>query len=150
MWQWVFVGSVVSLVVLAGAGLYNVYAGGTLLGWDDLARLWMARLPIAGALVWLALHASREAALAKRLEEDYGYKAAIAASFLGFQQQMAGIGHSAAEGSPLTQLCRDTLETIGSSPGRIYDRHRLTITPAGELAAATVSAVKVSGIGKPT
>lgn len=150
MWQWVFVGSVVSLVLLAGAGLLNVFAGGTLLGWDDLARLWMARLPIAGALVWLALHASREAALAKRLEEDYGYKAAIAASFLGFQQQMAGIGHSATEGSPLTQLCRDTLETIGSSPGRIYDRHRLTITPAGELAEATVSAVKISGIGKPT
>jgi hypothetical protein len=30
-----------------------------------------ARSP--GALLWLALHASRESALAKRLEEDYGY-----------------------------------------------------------------------------
>lgn len=141
-WQWLFVGSVVCLVLLALGGLYNVYKDNTVLGWDDLARLWIARLPIAAALVWLALHSSREAALAKRLEEDYGYKAAIAASFLGFQRQMAQIGEDASEGSPLSQLCQDTLATIGSPPGRIYDKHRLTVTPVGELAEA---AAKASG-----
>ncbi len=103
-------------------------------GWDDLARLWVARLPIAGALIWLALHSSRESALAKRLEEDYGYKATIAASFQGFHKQMGDIGNTAPEGSPLAKLCSDTLYTIASPPGRIYDKHRLTITPTGELA----------------
>lgn len=149
-WQWLFVGSVACLVILALTGLHNVYKDNTVLGWDDLARLWIARLPIAAALIWLALHSSREAALAKRLEEDYGYKAAIAASFLGFQKQMAKIGEDASEGSPLSQLCQDTLATIGSPPGRIYDKHRLTVTPAGELAEAAVGATKSGTPAQPS
>lgn len=140
-WQWLFVGSVIALVALAATGLWSVYKNDVLLGWDNLARLWLARLPIAAALVWLALHASRESALAKRLEEDYGYKAAIAASFLGFQKQMADIESSVREGSPLSKLCADTLATIGSPPGRIYDKHHLTITPAGELAKAAAQVI---------
>lgn len=141
-WQWLFVGSVLSIVLLALTGLWQVYGSGSALSWDELARLWLARIPIAGALVWLALHASRESALAKRLEEDYGYKAAIAASFLGFQKQMADIGSSAGAGSPLGKLCADTLATIASPPGRIYERHKLTVTPASELAAAATRAAQ--------
>lgn len=108
-WQWLFVGSLVLLIALAASGLWTVYRDGVILAWDDLARVWAARLPIAGALVWLALHASTESALAKRLEEDYGYKAAIAASFLGFQKQMAEIGSSVQSASPLSKLCDDTV-----------------------------------------
>ena len=133
-WQWLFIGAILSIVILAAIGLWQVSQAGTTLGWDDLARLWVARLPIAGALIWLALHSSRESALAKRLEEDYGYKATIAASFQGFHKQMGDIGNTAPEGSPLAKLCSDTLYTIASPPGRIYDKHRLTITPTGELA----------------
>ena len=140
-WQWLFVGSVIALVVLAATGLWSVYKNGVLLGWDDLARLWLARLPIAAALVWLALHASRESSLAKRLEEDYGYKAAIAASFLGFQKQMADIESNVSEGSPLSKLCADTLATIGSPPGRIYDKHHLTVTPTSELAKVAAQVI---------
>ena len=140
-WQWIFVGSVGALVLLALTGLWNVYSASSLLGWDDLARLWLARLPIAGALIWLALHASRESALAKRLEEDYGYKAAIATSFQGFQKQMADIGTTAPAGSPLSKLCDDTLSTIASPPGRIYDKHRLTVSPTSELTDAAAKAM---------
>lgn len=145
-WQWLFIGSISSIVILAASGLWQVSQAGTSLGWDDLARLWVARLPIAGALVWLALHSSRESALAKRLEEDYGYKAAIAASFQGFHKQMSEIGNAAPEGSPLAKLCGDTLATIGTPPGRIYDKHRLTITPTGELAD---TAAKLTSMDKP-
>ena len=141
-WQWLFVGAIGALVLLALTGLWNVYDAKALLGWDELARMWLARLPIAAALVWLALYASRESALAKRLEEDYGYKAAIATSFQGFQKQMTEVGTSATVGSPLSKLCEDTLTTIGSPPGRIYDKHKLTITPAGELASAVNDTVK--------
>lgn len=146
-WQWLFIGAILSIVTLAAIGLWQVSQAGTTFGWDDLARLWVARLPIAGALIWLALHASRESALAKRLEEDYGYKAAIAASFQGFHKQMADIGNTAPEGSPLAKLCGDTLSTIASPPGRIYDKHRLTVTPTGELAD---TAAKLTSTGKPT
>lgn len=148
-WQSLFVGSIGCLVLLAFFGFINVYKDNVILPWDELARLWIARLPIAGALVWLALHASKEAALAKRLEEDYGYKAAIAASFLGFQQQMTQIGKESPEGSPLSQLCQDTLATIGSPPGRIYDKYRLTVPPAGGLAEVMKGGEKMATASKP-
>ncbi|WP_287964767.1 hypothetical protein [Diaphorobacter sp.] len=147
-WQWLFVGSVSFIVLLALTGLWHVYKSGTPLTWDELARLWVARLPIAGALVWLALHASRESALAKRLEEDYGYKAAIAASFQGFQKQMADLGSSVQESSPLSKLCGDTLATIASPPGRIYEKHQLTVTASGELAAAAAEVMKREKVAK--
>jgi hypothetical protein len=132
-WQYLFVGSVILLVVLAFTGVLHVYQAEKLLTYDEQFRLWLARLPVAGALVWLALHASRESALAKRLEEDYGYKAAIASTFLGFHKQMAEIGTDVMPGSPLSKLCSDTLATIASPPGRIYDKHKLTVSPSDEL-----------------
>lgn len=144
-WQWLFVGSVGALVLLAATGLWQVVKGTTPLSYDDLLRLWLARLPIAGALIWLALHASRESALAKRLEEDYGYKAAIAASFQGFQEQMGKIGGTASDNTPLGKLCDDTLATLASPPGRIYDKHKLTVSPAGELASAARTVTDVVG-----
>lgn len=141
-WQVVFVAALSLIVTLAGLGLVNDYLERRVLSWDELARIWAARLPIAASLVWLALYSSRESALAKRLEEDYGYKAAVAASFIGFQNQMTQVGKTASEGSPLAQLCKDTLETIGSPPGRIYDKHQLTTTPMSELTAAVKTAVE--------
>lgn len=144
-WQWLFVGSVGALVLLAVTGLWQVVKGTTPLSYDDLLRLWLARLPIAGALIWLALHASRESALAKRLEEDYGYKAAIAASFQGFQEQMGKIVGTASENSPLGKLCDDTLATLASPPGRIYDKHKLTVSPGGELASAARTVTDMVG-----
>jgi hypothetical protein len=139
-WQTIFVGSVCLLVALAFSGMWHVFQGNNVITYDELARLWLARLPVAGALVWLALHASRESALAKRLEEDYGYKAAISSSFLGFHEQMSKIGTAAGADTPLAQLCGDTLATIASPPGRIYEKHALTVTPSDEL-KETVKAI---------
>jgi hypothetical protein len=138
-WQWVFVGSVLALVILAATGLWEVLRDPHALTYQEVLLLWLARMPIAAALVWLALHASHEAALAKRLEEDYGYKAAIAASFQGFNDQMREIGSLASADAPLSVLCRDTLRTVGSPPGRIYDSHKLVVSPADELAGVAQS-----------
>src|SRR5882672_2527343 len=145
-WQRLFVGAVVALVALAGTGVYHVYQLASVPTYDELARLWLARLPIGVALVWLALYASREASLAKRLEEDYAYKAAIASSFQGFQNQMKEIGSDVAPSSPLGKLCVDTLSTIASPPGRIYDKHKLSVSPASEL---TEMAKGISEVVKP-
>lgn len=131
-WQIAFVGSLTFLVILALTGLWQIYDRGSVITYDELGRIWLARFPVAAALVWLALHASREAALAKRLEEDYGYKAAISSSFMGFHKQMEDIGSTEAS-TPLGQLCGDTLATIASPPGRIYDKHALTVTPGTEF-----------------
>jgi hypothetical protein len=143
-WQWVFVAALVVLVMVGSTGLWQAYGAGTALTYDHLARIWLARLPIAGALIWLALHASRESALAKRLEEDYGYKAAVAASFQGFHKQMAEMGQLSAGASdgPLSKLCADTLATIAAPPGRIYEGHKLTVTPTAELTKVVADAVQ--------
>lgn len=143
-WQWLFVGSVISLVLLSLTGLLHVYSVGDGLTYDSLLRLWLARLPIAGALIWLALYASRESALAKRLEEDYGYKAAVAASFQGFHKQMSEIAGSANGDSPLVKLCADTLATLAMPPGRIYDKHALVVSPGKELTDAATGIIEAT------
>ncbi len=132
-WQWIFVGALLFLVAIAFTGLWHIYQLEKAPEWDELARLWLSRLPIAGALIWLALHASREAALAKRLEEDYGYKAAIASCFEGFRTQMAEVDTTKSTSSQLAKLCENTLATIASPPGRIYDAHKLVVSPTEEL-----------------
>jgi hypothetical protein len=132
--------------VLAISGLSHIYQSANTLSYDELIRLWLARLPIAAALLWLAIHASRESALAKRLEEDYGYKAAVAASFLGFNKQLSDMTDKTGQNIPLSTLCSDTLATIASPPGRIYDKHQLTITPTDELKSLVKDVVgQISG-----
>ena len=144
-----FVGSVLAIVGLTIFGLWHVFQAGIAPSYDELLRLWLARLPVVGALVWLDLHASHESALAKRLEEDYGYKAAIASCFEGFRKQMSEIGTGVALDSPLAKLCGDTLTTIAAPPGRIYDKHKLTNSPAHELEHAAKAAADVVGAVKP-
>lgn len=80
-WQSIFIGSLFALIALGISGAWHALFSHVALSYDELVRLWLARLPVAAALLWLTLHAAREAALAKRLEEDYGYKAAVASSF---------------------------------------------------------------------
>lgn len=140
LWERWFIGSVVAIVVLAVTSLMQVILRENPLTYDEVLLLWLSRLPVAGALVWLALHASHESALAKRLEEDYGYKSAVASSFLGFHKQMSEIGSAAGSNIPLAKLCEDTLTTIASPPGRIYDKHKLTVSPTGELTGVAKAA----------
>lgn len=140
-WENLFIGSVAGIVALALWGLWQIYSTEKPLNYDGVLLLWLTRLPVIGALVWLALHASHEAALAKRLEEDYGYKSAIASTFLGFHKQMLEIGSDTTANEPLAKLCEDTLTTIASPPGRIYDKHKLTVSPADGLKQTTKTVV---------
>lgn len=133
LWQVVFVISLFVLVLLASSGLAQVYLHENSISYDEIMRLWLARLPVAGALIWLALYASREANLAKRLEEDYGYKSAVAASFLGFHKQMSEITNGKDLSSPVSRLCADTLATIATPPGRIYGEVNHSTTPMSEF-----------------
>ncbi len=47
---------------------------------------------------------------------------------------MAALSEIANNGNPLSKLCENTLSEIATPPGRIYEKHHLTVTPAGELA----------------
>lgn len=138
-WQSLFIISVGILTVVAAEGLIRTIFTEKIFSYDEIYRLWLTRGPVVGALIWLAMHASRESALAKRLEEDYAYKSAAASSFQGFQKQMSEIGASAGANTPLAKLCVDTLTTIGNPPGRIYDKHRLAVSPTEHLTDAALA-----------
>ena len=146
LWQLVFFGSVLTIVVVALTGWWYVFKAETPPTYDELLRLLMSRVPVTGALVWLALHASRESALAKRIEEDYGYKATIASCFMGFQKQMSEVNKDVLANSPLAKLLDNTLETIAAPPGRIYDKHELTVSPVSELSDVAKVVVESTGI----
>lgn len=133
-WQWLFIGSVLAIVAVTFTGFIHSLNLTTPPTYEELSRLWLTRLPLMGALVWLAMHSSHEAALAKRLEEDYGYKAAISSCFEGFKEQMSSIDADVAPDSALANLLKNTLETIATPPGRIYEKHALAVSPTSELA----------------
>jgi hypothetical protein len=61
---------------------------------------------------------------------------------------MSEIGKDVAPNSPLAQLCENTLTTVATPPGRIYDKHKLTVSPSGELTAAAKAVVEVAGASK--
>lgn len=132
-WENWFIGSVTALVILATVSFLERYIASSTPNLEEALLYWVFRIPVAVALVWLAIHSSHEAALAKRLEEDYGYKSVVASSFMGFHKQMSDVGSAAAVNPPLAKLFDDTLATIASPPGRIYDQHKLTVSPADEL-----------------
>lgn len=147
-WQWLFVGSVVILAIMALAGLIEAYFHAPELTSQQLLVRWISRVPFAAALVWLAMHASRESALAKRLEEDYGFKASVASSFQGFQEQMKIIGDSTTGNEPLKTLCDATLAQITNPPGRIYEKHSLIVSPTVELVKAANAFVEAAKAAK--
>lgn len=142
-WQWIFVGSLVALTLLAGTALFHSFFSSTTPTLESVLVLWLTRLPVAVTLAWLALHASRETALAKRLEEDYGFKAVTAASFQGFHKRMTEMGAASADNAPLSKLCEGVLATIANPPGRIYEKHELSVSPSAEFASAAKSATDV-------
>lgn len=146
-WQRLFVGSVVVLAVLAFVSLVEAYLHTPELTPQQLLMRWLSRIPFAAALVWLAMHASRESALAKRLEEDYGFKVSVASSFQGFQEQMKTVGGSAAGNEPLKTLCDATLAQITNPPGRIYEKHALIVSPTTELLKAAQTIVDAAKAG---
>ena len=72
-----------------------------------------------------AFHAARQASFAKRMEEEYAFKATISMSFDGYRRQMAEVGKDLAADAPLATLCNNTLREIAASPGRVYDGQKM-------------------------
>lgn len=132
-WQYTFVGALGGLLVLAFAEA-RVGTSGQILSWTELARMAVHRLPFMLPLIWLAIHAARQASLAMRMEEEYGFKATVSTSFEGYRRQMAEVGGDLALESPLARLCTDTLRTLSKPPADVYDKHRMDPNPGSEAA----------------
>ncbi|MDX2177681.1 MAG: hypothetical protein SF028_14555 [Candidatus Sumerlaeia bacterium] len=139
-WQGIFL---VSLLVFLGLAIFEttrVSVDPTTPAWDALLRMFLHRLPFIVPLVWLAVHASRQASIAKRMEEEYAFKATTSTSFEGYRRQMAEVGKDLTPGSPLAQLCGDTLRIIAAPPAHVYEGTRMDPTPA-TMAAETIPPV---------
>jgi len=125
----------------------NVETGGTSMaeaGWKSLGFSLLARLPLALPLVWLAFHSSHKAALAQRLEEDYGFKEVVSRSFEGYRREMSELEGKVQPDSPLAKLCSGVLGVVTSPPGRIYEKHALNRTPLNALAESAKPVAKVA------
>lgn len=145
-WQWVFIGSLAGLLGLA---IWHAVAFGNLAqppDWQQLARMMLFKLPFLIPLVWLAIHAARQASFAKRMEEEYAFKATTSMSFEGYRRQMKDVGADLDANSPLAQLCNNTLKTIAAPPGKVYDKQRMDPTPG--TAAAEIVGPVVEGVSK--
>lgn len=132
-WNVVFFTAIALLIAL---GIYGLVQAGSYKGDIDLlyiAKLWALKLPLVAVFVWLAMYAARERALAKRLEEDYGFKAAVAASLHGFQAQAEKVS-ATDPNAPISKLYDNTLREIANSPGRIYEKHKLVPNIKDDLA----------------
>lgn len=140
VWQGAFVFSLLGLVGLAVWQAYSYQKLDQLPDWQQVARMLALKVPLAAPLVWLAIHAARQASLAKRLEEEYAYKATISLSFDGYRRQMADVGEDLSPDSPLATLCNNTLREIAASPGRVYEGQRMDpniATSLGEVLKPT-------------
>ena len=141
MWNKVFVGSLAGLLIVAFVQALIAPSTGTVPEWDHLPRMMLANLPFLLPFAWLAIYAVRQAANAKRMEEDYGFKATSSTSFEGYRRHMAEIGKDLDPASPLGVLCSNTLRIIGSPPGQVYEKHRIDPTPASAVAEVVVPIV---------
>lgn len=149
VWQGGFVGSIVILLVLAGFEAYALHTPGKVPEWHELLRLMMNRLPFLLPLVWMAIHAARQASLAMRMEEEYGFKATVSTSFEGYRRLLEQMGSGLGPETPLARLCSDTLNTISKPPGRVYDGTNLEPTPGSAAVDAVAPLVGTVVSGTP-
>jgi DNA-binding transcriptional regulator YiaG len=156
IWQGVFVASVLGLLAIAGvhAGPQGLEFGllpkaDATLTWDHLGLSLLYRLPFAVPLIWLAFHSSHKAALAQRVEEDYGFKETVSRSFEGFRREMAELEGKVQPHSPLGRLCTGVLGVVTDPPGRIYEKHPLNKTPLNALAESAAPIAEVAAKVKP-
>ncbi len=61
---------------------------------------------------------------------------------------MSEVGKDVAPDSPLAKLLDNTLTTIATPPGQIYDKHKLAVFPAGELKEAALAGAEILKIQK--
>ena len=154
--RWWTVAAVLSILLIIPVGLFGEKGFVDLvrlnsITWQSVIEGFLLRLPVAGPLVWLAVYSGRHHFLTSRLEEDYGYKEAVSRAFEGYKREMKEVASSDPTRDSLNILCENVLNTIGQSPGRLYDKKHKDFTPLNALLEALDSGsvdriAKVSGV----
>lgn len=134
IWECVAVASLVGLASLAFMWSEQLVPSDPAVQLTQYLLLLVGKAIVATPLVWLAVYSARKAGVARRVGEDYEFKAALATSFEGYKQQLEGIESD--DDAPLLQLCRDVLTNLAMQPGRLYDAKHQDVTPLTMVAEA--------------
>lgn len=121
LWERVFVGSLVCLILMA---IFLIGPSLSERRWDDL----LFRVPLTAPIIWLAWFAAKQYGYNIRLREDYAYKAASAMAFEGFKRE--SLDESA---DMRTRLLKTAIKNFGDNPIRIYDGKGNHASPAHEF-----------------
>lgn len=130
LWTGAFLFSVALIVVYAVWYGYETDMFATTPDWQTLMRSLLSKLPVIAPLVWLAIHCARQASLAKRLEEEYAFKAAVSQTLEGYRREFAAANPN--DPACVVSFLSAVRDVICRHPGDIYDRHRMDPTPLSE------------------
>lgn len=132
-WQWVFLGSLFAIFVIAIVEVYLHGNAHDTPAYDDLFRRFLNRLPIITPLAIAAWYSAIRSAQARQLEEEYAFKAATAASFDGFAKMMEDVPAGKDGETALGTLAANVLRILSASPQRIFHRDQSKEMPTGKL-----------------
>lgn len=121
LWERVFVGSLVCLILMA---VFLISPSLSEHRWDDL----LFRMPLTAPIIWLGWFSAKQYGYNIRLSEDYAYKAASAMAFEGFKRE------SLDESLDMrASLLKTAIKNFGENPIRIYDGKGNHASPVQEL-----------------
>ncbi|UUN86516.1 hypothetical protein [Pseudomonas extremorientalis] len=88
-------------------------------GWDEMLRTMLARLPIALPVIWLAVFSATRRSQYERLQQEYAHKEAFASSYESYKKQLQDLGASTE--SLQQELIAKAIEAIAFNASKTLD-----------------------------
>lgn len=127
IWMFVFLASILGLVVMAFVILYQNHQAS-----QELWKVVLQRLPFTAPLVWLGWFSAVQYGNTVRVQEDYAFKEATAKAFVGYKDHMDHLADVNIEDTKtaMLMLASKTIEILSHEPLRVYQKSSEDATPA--------------------
>ncbi|WP_127957645.1 hypothetical protein [Serratia microhaemolytica] len=99
--------------------------------WSAIFKRMIYKLPLFGAVVWLALYALRRRSEAQRLQQEYAHKEALAKSYHSYKQQLEELDSS--DTAMLKDLINKAIDSIAYNAAKTLDGKHGDQHPSVEL-----------------
>ncbi|HEW78596.1 MAG TPA: hypothetical protein ENH34_01320 [Phycisphaerales bacterium] len=119
---WWAILQLIAIGLLVGVGIWTLYTTDISTIKDAIFFI-LLRSPIIAAIILLEEFARRNRNIALRLEEDYGYKEVLSASFEGYKKEMEKIDLET-KTLAVTKLSTNLLDAMAKEPGRLIDKEK--------------------------
>ncbi len=138
---WTFM-HMIAVVSLVGVGVWALFTTDiNNKSIRDVIFFILLRSPIIAAIILLEEFARRNRNIALRLEEDYGYKEVLSASFEGYKKEMEKIDLET-KTLAVTKLSTNLLDAMAKEPGRLIDKEKPESVESS-LLESTLSQIKI-------